>query len=311
MSRTKLMAAAVAATILITGCSKEENPTMPQRDNDRALNVTAGIQALTRAHDAVWENDDAIGIYMFENNSTTISEGAENRKYTTTGNGSFSPATTPTDQTIYFPITGKTDFMAYYPWQSITKGAGDKYLYAVDVSSQLSQKAIDLMAADKVTGKDKDHKDVAFEFTHKLTKIALTEIKHGDGLTANDLTGLTVKLTKQYTKGTYDVVAGGEVAVNTIETPTDITILVAADSKSAEAIVLPAAATTGMEMVFTLTNGDEYRWALSNATQSSAFAAAHKYSYKITISKVGLSVTSTIKDWVSGNGDDGEEGTAQ
>lgn len=310
MSRTKLMAAAVAATVLITGCSKEENPTTPQRDNDRALNVTGGIQALTRAHDATWENDDAIGIYMFENTSTTISEEAENRKYTTTGNGNFSPVTTPTDQTIYFPITGKTDFMAYYPWQSITKDASNKYLYAVDVSSQTSQKAIDLMAPRKVTGKDKDNKDVAFEFTHKLAKIALTEIKNGDGLTANDLLGLTVKLTKQYTKATYDVVAGGEVVVNTTESTSEVTLLVATDSKSAEAIVLPATSTAGMELVFTLANRDEYRWALSNATQSSAFAAAHKYSYKITISKKGLNVTSTITDWVSGNGV-GEEGTAQ
>lgn len=306
MNRTKLMAAAVAATLLITGCSKDENSTPPQKDNERALNVTAGIQALTRAHDAVWQNNDAIGIYMFATGTTTLSEGAENRKYTTpTGNGSFSPATTPTDQTIYFPITGKTDFVAYYPWQSITKNAANKYLYTVDVSSQATQQNIDLMAADKVSGKDKDHTAVAFEFTHKLVKISLTEIKNGD-----ELTGLTVKLTGQQTHATYDVVTGGEVAVNTSEAKTDIALLVAADSKSAEAIVLPAASTAGMELVFTLTNGNTYRWALSNATQSSAFAAAHKYSYKITISKKGLSVTSTITDWVSGNGA-GEEGTAQ
>lgn len=310
MSRTKLMTAAVAATILMTGCNKEENPTTPQRDNDRALNVTGGIQALTRAHDATWEANDAIGIYMFATSTTTISEGAENRKYTTTGNGNFSPITTPIDQTIYFPITGKTDFMAYYPWQSITKDASNKYLYAVDVSNQTIQKAIDLMAADKVSGKDKDNKDVAFEFTHKLAKIALTEIKNGEGLTANDLTGLTVKLTKQYTKATYDVVGGGEVAVTTTEAQSDVTLLVATDSKSAEAIVLPATSTADMELVFTLANGNEYRWALSNATQSRTFTAAHKYGYKITISKKGLNVTSTITDWVSGNGA-GEEGTAQ
>ena len=310
MSRTKLMAAAVAATILITGCSKEETPTTPQRDNDRALNVTGGIQALTRAHDATWETGDAIGIYMFENKSTTISEGAENRKYTTTGNGSFSPVTTPADQTIYFPITGKTDFTAYYPWQSITKDANDKYFYAVDVSNQTSQKAIDLMAAAMVIAKDKDHRDVKFEFAHQLAKIVLTDIKHGEGLTADDLMGLTVKLTKQYTKATYNIMGGDDVAVNTTETPTDITLLVAADSKSAEAIVLPAPSTTGMELVFTLANGDEYRWALSNAIQSRTFTAAHKYGYKITISKKGLNITSSIFDWLPGNGTD-EEGTAQ
>lgn len=311
MSRTKLMAAAVVATILITGCNTEEKPVVPQRDNERALNVTGGIQALTRAHDATWDANDAIGIFMFATGTTTISEEAENRQYiTATGNSNFSPVTTPTDQTIYFPITGQTDFMAYYPWQSITKNADDKYLYAVDVATQTSQKAIDLMAADKVSGKDKDNTNVAFEFTHKLVKIALTEIKHGDGLTAIDLLGLTVKLSNQYTQATYDVVAGGEVTVNTTGQASDVALLVATDSRSAEAIVLPATSTAGMELVFTLTNGDVYRWELSNASQTSAFAAAHKYSYKITVSKKGLSVTSTITDWVSGNGT-GEEGTAQ
>ena len=66
MNRTKLMAAAVAATLLVAGCNNEEHPASPQGYNERALNVTAGIQALTRAHDATWETDDAIGIYMFE-----------------------------------------------------------------------------------------------------------------------------------------------------------------------------------------------------------------------------------------------------
>ncbi|MEG0944779.1 MAG: fimbrillin family protein [Angelakisella sp.] len=272
-----------------------------------ALEVTSGIN--TRAYDATWEAGDAMGIYMFNNNSTTISEGAENRNYTTTGDGKFSPVTTSANQTIYFPITGKTDFMAYYPWQSITKDASNKYLYAVNVASQTSQKAIDLMAAAKVVGKDKEHKEVAFEFTHKLAKIALTEIKHGDGLTATDLQGLSVKLTNQRTKATYNVVDGGEVVVNTAEPASEVALLVA-NSNLAEAIVLPADSTAGMKLVFTLKNGDVYSWALSNAAQSSAFAAGKKYSYKITISKEELSVTSTITNWVSGNGT-GDTGTAQ
>ena len=308
MSRTKWMAVAVAATVLMTGCSKEDN--QPQGDNERALKVTGGIQALTRAHDATWEANDAIGIFMFSAGTTTISEEAENRKYTTaTGNGSFSPATA--DQNIFFPITGKTDFVAYYPWQSITKGAGDKYLYAVDVTNQTIQKNIDLMAATKVVDKDKDNKDVAFQFTHKLTKIALTEIKNGEGLTADDLKEMSVKLTDQYTKATYDVVAGGEVAVNTSEPKADISLLVADNGTSAEAIVLPTVSTSDMALVFTLKNGNTYSWELKNATQSTEFKTAHKYSYKITISKKGLSVTSTITDWVAGNGADGEEGTAE
>ncbi|MEG1290545.1 MAG: fimbrillin family protein [Bacteroidales bacterium] len=295
------------ALLASTSCSHNIEVDANVPNGRIALEVTSGIN--TRAYDATWEAGDAMGIYMFNNNSTTISEGAENRNYTTTGDGKFSPVTTPANQTIYFPITGKTDFMAYYPWQSITKDASNKYLYAVNVASQTSQKAIDLMAAAKVVGKDKEHKEVAFEFTHKLAKIALTEIKHGDGLMSTDLQGLSVKLTNQRTKATYNVVDGGEVVVNTAEPASEVALLVA-NSNLAEAIVLPAASTAGMKLVFTLKNGDVYSWALSNAAQSSAFAAGKKYSYKITISKEELSVTSTITNWVSGNGT-GDTGTAQ
>ncbi|MEG1898123.1 MAG: fimbrillin family protein [Bacteroidales bacterium] len=295
------------ALLASTSCSHNIEVDANVPNGRIALEVTSGIN--TRAYDATWEAGDAMGIYMFNNNSTTISEEAENRNYTTTGDGKFSPVTTPANQTIYFPITGQTDFMAYYPWQSITKDASNKYLYAVNVASQTSQKAIDLMAAAKVVGKDKEHKEVAFEFTHKLAKIALTEIKHGDGLMSTDLQGLSVKLTNQRTKATYNVVDGGEVVVNTAEPASEVALLVA-DSNLAEAIVLPAASTAGMKLVFTLKNGDVYSWALSNAAQSSAFAAGKKYSYKITISKEELSVTSTITNWVSGNGT-GDTGTAQ
>ena len=310
MNRTSLLTAAIAATILLAGCNRDENQLIPtERDGRAALNATGGIRALTRAYDAAWDTDDQIGIFMFKTGTTEISEGAENRIYETTdGTGSFTPVTTPTDQTIYFPIVGKTDFMAYYPYTA-TLGADNK-TYAVDVTDQTSQKAIDLLAADKVIGKDKENTSVAFQFSHKLVKILLTDIKHGDGLTAADLEGLTVKLTQQRTKATYDVKAGGEVVVNETGGKTDVSLLVADDSQSAEAIVLPAASTAGMELVFTLANNEVFRWALSNATASAKFEVGKKYSYKITISRRGLIVTSTVNDWVAGNGENGEEGTA-
>lgn len=310
MNRIKLMTVAVVATILMAGCGKEDNRTLPS-DKGTPLNVTGMVRALTRAHDAAWDTDDAIGIFMLANGTTAISEGARNRKYVTAnGDGKFAPVITPDDQTIYFPMTGQTDFMAYYPWQNIAADGGN-YLYAVDVSNQTTQKNIDLMAADKVTSKDKDHAVVAFEFAHKLVKIVLTNITNGDGLTAADLQGLKVKLTNQCTKATYDIIKGGEVAVNTGEAKSEIPLPAAAGGTSAEAIVLPAASTAGMELVFTLADGEPFRWTVSKAANSQEFISGKEYCYKITISRSGLSVTSTIKDWVSGNGENGEEGTAE
>lgn len=311
MSRTGLMAITIAATTLMAGCNKDNSQPLQPEDNQTTLNITGGIHALTRAHDAAWDTGDAIGVFMFSTGTTNISEEAENRKYVTAdGSGKFGPASTPDDQTIYLPLTGETDFVAYYPWQKITANEGS-YLYAVDVSDQTTQKNIDLMAAAKVTGKDKDHANVAFEFTHKLVKIILTDITNSDGLTATDLQGLTVKLTNQHTRAAYDVVQGGEVTVNTTGAKGEIPLLVATNSTSAEAIVLPAASTAGMELVFTLANGEAFRWAVNKATNSQEFISGKKYCYKIIISRSGLHATSTINDWITGNGNDGEGGTAE
>lgn len=312
MNKATVRTAMMAVIILAIGCSKDSGPATLPEESKTPLNVTAGIEALARAHDTVWDDEDAIGIFMFDEGTNVISEGTVNRKYVTKeGDGNFNPGSASTDQTIFFPLSGKTDLIAYYPWQSITDEDAGGYLYTVDVSNQVNQKEIDLMTAEKVTGKDKDHKDVAFRFTHQLVKIFLSSIVPGEGLTTDELKGLTVKLTGQRTQGTYDVVRSG-VGVVTVPTApmTDIPLLVASGSQSAEAIVLPAASTAGMELVFKLQSGKEYRWVVSNASQSSGFLAAHKYSYKITIGKKYMDVTSSITDWVTGNGE-GESGTAQ
>ena len=78
----------------------------------------------------------------------------------------------------------------------------------MDVTDQKVQNLIDLLGAGKVTGKDKDHPQVALTFTHKLVKIAL-DIQAGNGLDNTALAGTGITLTGQRTNALYDVVAGG------------------------------------------------------------------------------------------------------
>ena len=49
---------------------------------------------------------------------------------------------------------------------------------------------------------------------------------------------------------------------------------------------------------------------MNSAAQSQAFVAGSKYLYTITISKVGVEVSSTVEDWTPGNGE-GETGDAE
>lgn len=294
-----------AAASLLAGCAGEGDGTLPENDGRVALKVNSGIDVQTRAHDDVWDVDDAIGIYML--NSTTVE--AANQKYTTKStatNGSFTAAD---GQTIYFPVDGsERDFIAYYPYRTPLDGN----LFAVDVNDQTVQKDIDLMGAGKVTGKTKNAPVIAFEFQHKLVKLYLTIKPDGTSLSADDLKGLEIDITNQKTKATYDVVAGGSVTVNTEDNePATVALLTAADGTSSEGIVLPNATTETMQFVFTLKNGAVFTWKINNAGKSQLFSAGNKYVYTITIGKTEIKVTSTVNDWTPGNGQDGETGSAE
>lgn len=298
----------VAGVCLLAGCSNDSEVTTQENDGRVALRVSSGIDVQTRAHDDKWEANDAIGIYMLNAATATVAEGAANRQYTTesTGNsGTFEPAT---EQTIYFPVDGTArDFIAYYPYRALAAGSTT---YPVDVTTQTTQKDIDLMGAARVTGKSKADPNVAFAFTHKLVKLSLTIKTDGISLQDADLQGLKVTLTNQRTKGSYDVVAGGAVTVDTGTAATDITLLTAADGTSAQGIVLPNTDTQDMLLQFTLKNGNTFSWGVKNAEKSQKFDAGSKYIYTITIGSAEVSVTSTVTDWTAGNGD-GEEGNAE
>lgn len=297
----------VAALLLLAGCSNDnEGADTPEGDGRVALQVSSGIES--RAYDNKWKSDDAIGIYMLKIGTTTVSEGAENRKYTTADGGNAFTATT--EQTIYFPIdNSKVDFIAYYPYRKTqTDGA-----FALDVSTQTDLSAIDLMTAGVKSTEaeplDKNHYKVHFKFAHRLTKLELN-ISTGRGITAEDLEGLKVEVTNQRTSGSYDPLfeAFGvdKKSVQTVELNTN------ADGALAQAILLPTTAADGInpivagrEFLFTLkSTGEVFRWSVPD---DKGFECGDKNIYNITINRSGPEVTAEIIDWNKGNGEGSDE----
>lgn len=296
--RKSIILCVALAVITLTGCSKDEgnNPT----DGRTALSVSSGIQ--TRVVGDTWEAGDAIGIYMLNG---LVAE-ASNNKYTTATESKNGTFTSAGDQTIYFPVDGSTrDFIAYYPY--ITNLTGTTY--NVNVATQSSQPAIDLMSTAKVTGKSKNDPAVAFVFEHKLVKLDITVKADGVSLTDDDLIGTTVTITNQQTAATYDVVTGGAVSV-TNGAATEIALKMT--GLKAEGIVLPNVTTEGMKLTFTVPklNNQVFEWAIKDAVKSQMLESGNKYKYTITIAKAGLTVISTVMDWAEGNGD-GETGDAE
>ncbi len=302
--RTRFGALALlSAALLMAGCSSDD---VVQTDNtDRvALRVTSGIS--TRAANNTWTANDAIGIYMLDEDGVDT---YANIKYTTQSGGTdgkFSPA--EVTDTIYLPVDGSNrDFIAYYPYSD---GLTTDYTtYTIDLSNQNDQEAIDFMAAAVVEDKSRTDNAASFVFSHKLAKIAVT-IQPGAGLVDGDLAGMTVSLTNQPLQGTYNVtVDGGEVTPSSTATGA-ITLLTATDGKSAEGIVFPSTDFSDMSLTFETLNMGKYSWPLSDSSNAEKFEAGKKYLYTITVNRTELEVTATITDWAAGNGT-GDTGSAE
>lgn len=308
----------MALPVLFAGCSRDAD--LPAGNDDRvAIRVSSDIsvdnqvrRAGIRAVDGSWENTDAIGIFAVP---ATGAEEYANRQYATATAtlGTFTPATP--DQTIYLPVDGSSrDFVAYYPYDGAMSGSE----YAINLTNQTQQNAIDFMVSERenganstVKGISKADPNVKFRFHHKLAKLRLN-IATGNGFSSNnsELSGLKVEITGQPTTGTFDVLASDAVA----ETNSNqgITLLTTTDGTKAEGIVFPSANFTDMEFVFTVQgHGEPYKWSLNKSNNATKFEAGKEYIYNITINKTDIVVTSTIEPWQPGNGENGENGSAE
>ena len=309
LSGMLLGAAFCTAMLLPAGCSNDSETNAPDSNGRVPLKVTGSINVQTRAHDAQWDKDDQIGIYMYAAGTTTIAEDVTNIPYrkTDTGNG-FTPVAT----TIYFPTDGSNvDFHTWYPYKDV----GDSE-WTADFANQTSQAALDLMTADAKsdtqeggTAYNKDNPAVALNFSHRLTKLWLN-IAPGTGISTEDLKGLKVELTRQWKAVIYDPEYD---ALGFTEELATIPLLTAADGTSAEAILFPDDLThkplnTGRQLIFTLKSTNEvFRW---DIPADKSFNAVDKNIYDITINRSSLDVTATISDWNKGNGG-GEPGSAE
>lgn len=309
----------LAFPVLFAGCSQDSDLPSTGNEDRVALRVSSDIsvdnqvqRVGTRAVDGSWENTDAIGIFAVP---VTGAEEYANRQYTTATAtlGTFTPATP--DQTIYLPVDGNgRDFVAYYPYDGAMSGSE----YAINLTNQTQQNAIDFMVSERenganstVKGISKADPNVKFRFHHKLAKLRLN-IATGNGFSSNnsELSGLKVEITGQPTTGTFDVLASDAVA----ETNSNqgITLLTTTDGTKAEGIVFPSANFTDMEFVFTVQgHGEPYKWSLNKSNNATKFEAGKEYIYNITINKTDIVVTSTIEPWQPGNGENGENGSAE
>lgn len=304
-TRTFLATIALVSAMIMTSCEKEDNA-----PNDMgAVKFTSGITAtpVTKAAidnngNSVWEVGDPIGIFMVEHGKTTVAEGVNNYKYKATSAGT-STTFEANDRAAYYPMdeSVKVDFIAYHPHNT----SATNYVYPVNVASQASQTAIDLMTAkaDNAGGgytkaDGRDNTTVNFSFTHQLVKLVMNVTKD----TSVPGTIKTVSIDGMNTTASFDLT--GAAGLTDTDNSTAITPFTVTAGRKYEAILLPVNALKEAHTVtFVTSNNESYVWTIKKDIEK--FEAGKMYTYAINVTKYAVNATGSISKWEvtsTGNG---------
>lgn len=289
MKHFRTLTATLALAAVLVACSDHEAE-MNTPDGRVPLNIHAGIT--TRAIDAKWQANDAIGIIMLNTETSVATDGKTNYKYITLDeSGTFKP--TDEENTAYFP-TGRAqvDILAYYPYT--TNVTPDRLSIPVDVSKQTNLPAIDLMTAAKITGLSSEKPDVALVFEHRLCKLILKVVT--DETTKDvTLTGAKAVLTGTAVNGSWNLTDGKLVATGDSK---DLALPMSADGTIATAIVMPTAAGTEKSITLTTAEGKSY---IAEIDAGLALTAGTVNTYTMTLRRNQASITASIAPWTEGS----------
>lgn len=308
MKRTIILLATAAA---LASCSQEGNE--PDSGAATGMEVTASIEgASTRAHDAAWDNNDAIGITCTGYNGTAptgapafasnVMAAYKNYKYTYASN-KFSPAA---GNTIWFENAYSYTFSAYYPYGGSLGSANTVNINTQTNQSAANRKTIDILYATGTASKASP--SAAFTFTHKMAQLELVfNLDTAAGFPADATTyiaGAYPLLTGLKHVGTF---AGDTGAVSVTGTAvTDwqpkanggAVPTVGSDKHSFtyKLILLPQTANLGVS----LKDADSQTYKLAAAISNVKLEAGKTTKVTVTVKKTGLEVTGyTINAWTA------------
>ncbi|HBL33336.1 MAG TPA: hypothetical protein DDZ96_05880 [Porphyromonadaceae bacterium] len=307
MTTKNLFALAVSALFVFASCNQDEPAPAV---NDGRVQFASGISGVqTRVAGAegnLWENGDAIGIYMVEHqqplSASSIKEGAGNVKYTTASTSETATFTSTTP--IYYPVNGPlVDFRAYHPYSSAAIKDDGNYWYEMDVQDQSNQSAIDFMTAsadNSGAGYDKTNTSaVNLNFQHQLAKVIMN-VSAGDGV--SNLTGLDVKVKGMDHLVIFDLTDFSLVGTGFVGTP--VITPYSAGSNSYELILPPTEFynLSDCKVEFTV-GGNTYVWTISeNSGNITDFNSGEKYTFEVTLTKNKVQVSGEITPWSPVNG---------
>lgn len=293
----------IAPCLLLAGCNGNED--VGDMGNAVAVQFGTSNIATTRTTNGgnYWMPNDQIGIFMIANNAPSIAgnvkEDADNVPYITYSGGSSTSSFSPISGTpIYYPHNGdKVDFIAYYPYSQQT----GYNLLQVDMRDQSDASKIDVLYSNNAKGYNKSSGTVDLQFRHLMSKLSFT-LTSGTG--SPNLQGAKVEIDNIYTMATI-ILNDGTVSLGMQQS---LTALTAANGLNSSAIVPPQELSSSTLIVTLADNVSKFEWPFPPMTE---LEAGKDYSYDITVSKTGITVTeNNITIW-AGKDDAATPGTAE
>lgn len=276
----KKIAFAVVVLATFASCSKESSTVSSERVE---VEFTDGV--ISRASGNEWEAGDRIGVFMFENGTTTVSEQKANIEYYNDKSENDTKASfvvAESSNTIYYPQNDEpVDFLAYYPYDSSKVGLND-FIYEVDVTDQTDQTAIDLLLANNLVKIYLSKTPLAFSFWHTLSQLTVV-VNSGEG--SPSLDGLEITARGLINSADYDLV---NESIELADQSTDLVIL------NQNAIVIPQSA----EISFAIKTSENQE-GFETVANVVNFQEGKRTTVTLTLNRTGVDFESdsTINDW--------------
>ena len=289
---------ALAAVAALSSCNKEDKacPVETRMVGNQPITLNSNIRINPlKAHDATWDANDKIGVYMVANEvaldqATPEQLYYENKVYTTAAGGEGTvqfKAATDADKLFFPKNEAKVDFIAF--WPQATPVSANK---TIDINTAGTQPGLDLLYSNSLKGKNSTAVigDLVLTFRHVLSAVRI-ELRNADN---TPLTGATLKLEGFKTKSVFSLTTGKHSNINT---PADMT-LTENSSKPAQfnAFVIPQTL-TGAKIVVTAA-GKTYSYKIPDNTN---YADGKRTTYVLKLKDGSLvevpGFNGTITDW--------------
>lgn len=289
---------ALAAVAALSSCNKEDKacPVDTRMVGNQPITLNSNIRINPlKAHDATWDANDKIGVYMVAtgvalDQATPEQLYYENKVYTTAvgGEGTVQfKAATDADKMFFPKNEAKVDFIAF--WPQATPVSANK---TIDINTAGTQPGLDLLYSNSLKGKNSTAVigDLVLTFRHVLSAVRI-ELRNADN---TPLTGATLKLEGFKTKSVFSLTTGKH---SNIDTPADMT-LTENSSKPAQfnAFVIPQTL-TGAKIVVTAA-GKTYSYKIPDNTN---YADGKRTTYVLKLKDGSLvevpGFNGTITDW--------------